>query len=108
MLVMKLQQRDTKISKLESQLRHVNEQLDQQEQYSRRNCLIIHGIPEVATTAEPENTDKRVIQEAKNHLVPTIPPESLDRTHRIGAKLDKTGKPKTRPIIVKFVAYKLH
>ena len=35
--------------------------LDRQEQYSRRNCLLIHGLPE----SKNENTDELVIDAVK-------------------------------------------
>ena len=35
--------------------------LDRQEQYSRRNCLLIHGLPE----SKNENTDELVIDTVK-------------------------------------------
>ena len=98
--------RDEKISNLEKEVGHLVRQLEQQEQYSRRNCLIVHGIPEVATTShQPENTDNKVIEVAQQYLDLVIPKESIDRTHRIGSRLDKSGNPRTRPIIMKFSNY---
>ena len=42
---LELIKRDNKISDLEREVSHLARQLEQQEQYSRRNCLIVHGIP---------------------------------------------------------------
>ena len=95
--------RDEKISNLEKEVGHLVRQLEQQEQYLRRNCLIVHGIPEVATSHQPENTDNKVIEVAQQYLDLVIPKESIDRTHRIGSRLDKSGNPRTRPIIVNFL-----
>ena len=59
---------------------------DRQEQYSRMNYLLIHGIPEVIDT-------KMDIKITEN---------GIDRTHIIG-KPKSNGKP--RPVIIKFVRY---
>ena len=69
--------------------------MDRQEQYSRRNCLLIHGIKE----EKDENTDNVVIKFIQDDLQEEINIEDLDRMHRIG----KTNNGKSRPIIVKFV-----
>ena len=101
-LELELLNRDKKIASLEKDVRHLTERLSEQEQYSRRNCLIVHGIPE---TPQPENTDQKITEAAKQHLGIELRPEALDRSHRIGPRLDKTGKPRARPLVVKFVDY---
>ena len=68
--------------------------MDRQEQYSRRNCLLIHGIKE----EKDENTDNVVIKFIQDDLQEEINIEDLDRMHRIG----KANNGKSRPIIVKF------
>ena len=73
-------------------------QIDAQEQYSRRNCLLIHGVAE----SEGEDTDDRVLTTIKEQLGLTLNEHDLDRTHRIGhPRSDK----RARPIIVKFNRY---
>ena len=99
---LELQSRDARIGKLENEVRNLTEKMDVHDQYSRRNCLIVHGLKE---SSQPENTDKRVIEAANHHLGLTITPESIDRSHRIGSRLDKFGNPRVRPLIVKFVDY---
>lgn len=72
--------------------------LEGQEQYSRRNCLLFHGVAET----EGENTDQRVLSTIKEHLGITLQAHDLDRTHRLGApRSDK----RARPIIAKFNRY---
>ena len=71
---------------------------ESQEQYSRRNCLLLHGVAE----AEGENTDSLVINTAKKRLVITLKPYDLDRSHRLGAP---RADGRASPIIAKFSRY---
>ena len=82
---------------LKEHLKDVEQNVDRQEQYSRRNCLLIHGIKEERN----ENTDDIVVKFIQDHLQEEINFEDLDRTHRIG----KVNNGKSRPIIVKFARY---
>ena len=75
-------------------------EVDRQEQYSRCNCLLIHGIVEETT----ENTDEKIINTLQQSMDETIKPEDIDRSHRLGKpKSSKDAKP--RPMIVKFTRY---
>ena len=71
---------------------------DKQEQYSRRNCLLIHGIPE----NKNENTDMLAMEVIDTKMDIKIAENDIDRTQRIG-KPKTNGKP--RPVIIKFVQY---
>jgi hypothetical protein len=84
--------------------------LDEQEQYSRRNCLLIHGIPE---TSSKENTDTLVIDTIRERLNIPITEEDLDRTHRLGPKrkfplLKKKMTIPTQPLIRVVVYVRVH
>ena len=68
--------------------------LNKQEQYSKRNCLLIHGLPE----SKNENNDQIVIASLKEKTGEEIKKVDLDWTHKLGAP--KEGK--VRPMIVKF------
>lgn len=73
------------------------------EQYSRRNCLKITGIPE----EKNENTDT-LAPNVFNNLVlkentEKISVKDISRSHRVG-KYDPRRKP--RDIIVKFTSYR--
>ena len=57
--------------------------LDRQEQYSRRNCFLIHGLPE----SKKEDTDE-------------IKKVEIDKSHRLGAPKNNG---KSRPTIIKFI-----
>ena len=76
---------------------------DELEQYSSRECLILHGVPEKKSPEERRNedTDAIIIEEIGARLfIVSIKPEVIDRTHRLG--MYRAGQRKGRPIIVKF------
>ena len=75
-------------------------QLDQQAQYSRRNCLCFDGIK----GKKDEYTHNIIINTIKKEMDIEILPNDLDRWHRIG---NPSTKKKERPIIVKFVRHNL-
>ena len=72
--------------------------VDRQEQYSRRNCRLVHGIAET----NGENTDDLVLGAINERLDVDITENKIDRSDRIGRKKD--GQ-RTRPIIVKLTRY---
>lgn len=92
-LELSLQERDTKIMKLEQLL---CEKTDSLEQYQRRQCLRIFGIPEM----DAEDTDKIAIDVASKIGI-KLETCDIDRSHRVGRKADRP-----RPVIVKFVSYR--
>lgn len=76
--------------------------LESTEQYSRRNCLKISGVPENIE----KSTDEYVCDLAQAIDV-DVRIEDIDRSHRLGrpsSAADPRGKP--RDIIVKFVSYR--
>ena len=75
-------------------------QVDQAEQYSRRNCLRISGIHE----EKNENTDDIVLRIASD-IGSSVQAQDIDRSHRIG---NPNSPRRTRPreIIVKFSTYR--
>ena len=73
--------------------------LEDQMQYSRRNCLIVTGIAE----NRGEDTDKVMQSFAEDKLGIQLADSEIDRSHRLGKK--QVGKP--RPIIIKFVRYNM-
>ncbi len=66
-------------------------------QYSRRNCVLVTGIPE----SQGENTDDIIMKLAADKLEVPMDEIELDRTHRIG----KPNHEKPRPIVVKFTRH---
>ena len=73
---------------------------DRQEQYSRRNCLLIHGLPELKN----ENTDELVIDTIKGKMGEEIIKDEIYRSHKLGV-LKNNGK--SRPIIISFLRYNI-
>ena len=88
--------KDSEIAELRDQLRRTNDQLNDLEQYSRRLCINVSGIPET----EGESTDRIVTDLAKMAGV-AVTPADIDRTHRIG----KPSSGKSRNIIVRFTNF---
>ena len=82
---------------MNERMEELENKIDRQEQYSRRNCLLIHVIAE----NKEENTDQQAIDSINENLDIKIDEIDIDRSHRIG-HYDKTKK-KPRPIIVKLV-----
>ena len=73
--------------------------VDKQEQYSWRNCLLLHGIPE----NKNEKIDNLCLATINEHLELVITKIDIERTHIIGKPRDVCQK--SRPTIVKFVRY---
>ena len=88
-----------KVCSLSETVGKLEAEIDDQEQYSRRNCLLIHGV----TEDKKEDTDSVVINIIKNDVEVEISENDIDRTHRIGAPKNPGERP--RPIIVKFARY---
>ena len=75
--------------------------MDRQEQYSRRNCILIHGLKE----EQNKSTNDRVLGLFREELNEDILLVDLDRTHRIGKKRHSNSKP--HPVIAKFARYNI-
>ncbi|XP_070200949.1 uncharacterized protein [Littorina saxatilis] len=80
------------VASKDREIADLHTRVDELEQYSRRNCVRISGIP----AADNENTDE-VTKKLGAALGVTITTEMIDRSHRVG-----------RPdqIIVKFTSYR--
>lgn len=76
-----------------------NSRMNDMEQYSRRNCLLIHGLKEQEQDGDCLNA---VLDVFCNKMKLDIRPEFIDRTHRLGPR--KEGG-KVRAVIVKFISY---
>ena len=101
-----IKNKDEKIQLLENRVEILKEEkesqgkeIDDLEQYSRRNCLLLHGV--VETNAEC--TDDIIIKTCAEELGIDVKQEDLDRSHRLGKVKRNDNKP--RPIIVKFARY---
>ena len=83
---------------LRGKIDNITVETDGQKQYSRRNCLLIHGIPENRN----EDANTLVLEVIYTKMEIKITQNDIDRTHRIGTS-KTSGKP--RPLIIKFVQY---
>ena len=87
-----------------SELKADNEiKFDDHEQYSRRNCLVITGLPET----EGEDTDTIIHNLFLNKLGINMDIYQIDRSHRLGPRRYREDQTLiSRPIIVKFATYR--
>jgi len=76
-------------------------QLDRQEQYVRRENVLIYGVEE-----NKENNDdgKNVLFKIADELEIDLQDDEIQRVHRLGQKRRSNENP--RPIIARFVSYK--
>ena len=90
------------IAKLKTELQNAikaqGESINELEQYSRRNCLLLHGVPE----SDKEDTDALFRSTVAEHLGTDVKVRDINRTHRLGPK---RADGSSRPIIAKFARY---
>ena len=75
----------------------IEQHADRHVHYSRRNCLLTHGIEE----RRQKVTDELVIQTIKPEMNIDANLKDIDRTHRIGVKTENKRQTKT----VQFTRY---
>ena len=96
-LSLQFQNQLEKLKNEAAELKNCNKQLEdkleEQEQYSRRNCLLIHGIPASAG----ENTDEVALSTIQTHMGISLSVQDVDRSHRLRSK--------NGPIIIKFTRH---
>ena len=95
-------EKERQISELKNEVKYLNEKvetmdrsLDHHEQYSRRNCLFIHGEKE----NEKEETGEVVIEFFEKETKGKLSANDIDRSHRPGKKQSRS---RPWPIIIKF------
>ena len=86
---------------LKRRLQVVETRLDSAEQYSRRNCIRISGVPE--TNGESVEDKIMLLADPINSNL-TI--EEVDRAHRVGKPKVTSHTDRPRDIIVEFVSYR--
>ena len=91
--------------KMKENTKNLEEKLEELSQYSRRNCLLIHGIKK----EKNENTNEVVKDFFGKYLKIHINDHDVDRTHRLVSKPTGNTLSKERqriaPIIVKFTRH---
>ncbi len=88
-------------SDLTEDISNLEEELNDLQQYSRRNSLRISDIPEKAN----ENTNDIVKSLAHEKLGVSVEERDIDRSHRVGKRNDHETGSKHRQILVKFTNY---
>ena len=107
----------TQLEQQSSSIQSLKNNYNDLEQYSRRNCIRLFGIPE----KKGEDAMETICEIAKEKLGVTLPKSAIDRAHRVGQPHNertnsKNGEEKgngdrapgvmrPRPIIVKLVSY---
>lgn len=94
-------------AKIENISNDLEREIDDHAQYSRRNCLLLHGVPE----NDDDDIDEILNETFNNKLNLNISVKDwVDRAHRIGkpknGRVTRNNKPKVRPIIIKFISYR--
>ena len=94
------------VHELKDELRTSTQRCDDLEQYSRRNNIIISGVPDNSETS----TETQICNIINDLVASPIEPTDIDRCHRLNRPKTNTkhGKVPDKPadIIVKFVSYK--
>ena len=84
---------------LSTKVETLEKQIEQAEQYSRRNCLRVSGLKEEAS----EDTDTLIMTLAST-VGSEIQISDIDRSHRVGNPRQQRDRP--RDVIVKFSTYR--
>ena len=87
------------VTETRAEIQLLKDHVEEAEQYSRRNCLLLHGVSE----KRGENTDELVKTFCKENLNFEITDYHLDRSHRL--KKSSNAKDRPAPIIAKFVQH---
>ncbi|KAI5696809.1 hypothetical protein M8J76_012486 [Diaphorina citri] len=88
---------------LREELVNQSERIDRLETYSRRQCVLVHGIAEADAQTESQcmEVTSRLF---RDKLGVAISPQQMDRAHRLGPI--RTGEnTRPRPVIVKLHSY---
>ena len=91
-----IKKKDEKINQLEKTIENLVEkqkslssEIDDLEQYSRRNCLVLHGVNE----SNDENINEIIIKTFSEELGVEINEDDLDRSQgKLGKQAGKTKK----------------
>ena len=99
-LTKQLATKEQRITELEKKVATLEAQTDAVEQYSRRANLRFQGIPD----SDGEDTDSLIITliNEQINVEPRVQNTDIERSHRVGPKVDKQGRRRVRPIIVRF------
>lgn len=95
-----------KLEIFQSHLLELEVRLDDAEQYSRRSCLRIFGVPLPANGKESNNDCVAIAKEIFEEMEVAVPDDAIDRIHRIGKKEKNAAGILEQPLIIKFTSWK--
>lgn len=98
---------ENKLSVYEAHMEKLEMEVEKAEQYSRRSCLRIYGIPvpNNANKNESSNDCVEKVMDLCKKMEVNIPDSEIDRAHRIGSKKRVEGVDQ-QAVIVKFKSWK--
>ena len=73
------------VNSLTEKIETMDGSLDCYDQYSRRNCLLIHSVKE----NEKEDNDKVLIELFEKEMKEKLSANDIDRSHRLGEKINR-------------------
>ena len=95
-----------KVNDMDDTITNMQRNIDDLEQYGRRNSIRLHGVTEEAN----EDTDDLAIKAITTQLKCMLTKDDIDRSHRTGkpreANPQSKTKPKPRPILIKLCSYR--
>ena len=97
-LTKQLATKEQRITELEKKVATLEGQTDAVEQYSRRANMRFQGIPD----SDGEDSLIITLINEQINVEPRVQNTDIERSHRVGPKLDKQGRRRVRPIIVRF------
>lgn len=94
---------ESTVSMLQRHVEVLTKVSDANEQYSRRTCIRITGIPPVERETAEDVLEK--VKGVFEELEVSVPDACIDRAHRIGKKFKK-GDAEIHPVICKFTTWR--
>ena len=95
-----------KLEVFQAHLSELEARLDDSEQYSRRSCLRVFGVPLPASGKESNSDCVAIAKKIFAEMEVTVPDDGLDRVHRIGKKDKNADGIMEQPLIMKFTSWK--
>ena len=101
-LVGRVEALEGKLSIYEAHLNEMESRLENAEQYSRRSCLRIFGVPLPEDGDESAKNCLTKVRKVFKELDVDVPDDCIDRAHRIGKVKTNSDGEKQQAVIVKF------
>ena len=101
-LVDRVEALESKLSIYEEHLTVMENRLENAEQYSRRSCLRIFGVPLPENGDETSKNCLAKVKQVFKNLGVAVPDDCIDRAHRIGMVKANNDGVKQQAVIVKF------